>query len=94
LCLLLSWWWICLAVEIDARAHFPQMAFLALKQSKNLRSRRQSLGYAAQLFNYAAFQINYVRLLSNRRDYLGCNEVVSAVRCSPAAQLRFLPTHL
>lgn len=49
-------------METDARIHFPQMAFLALKQSKNLRSRRQSLGYAAQLFNYAAFQINYVRL--------------------------------
>jgi hypothetical protein len=47
-----------------------QMAFLALKQSKNLRSRRKNLGYAAQLFNYAAFQINYV-LGDGGRSWLG-----------------------
>lgn len=37
-----------------------QMAFLAFKQSKLLRNSGKHQGYAAQLFNYAAFQINYI----------------------------------
>lgn len=34
-----------------------QMAYLALKQSKMLRSAGQRTGYAAQLFNYAEYQV-------------------------------------
>lgn len=47
-----------------------QMAFLALKQSKQLRSSKTELSYAAQLFNYAGYQMNYV-LGAGGRAWLG-----------------------
>jgi len=47
-----------------------QMAYLALKQSAQLRSRGQDAGYAARLFNYAEFQVNYV-LGDGGRSWLG-----------------------
>jgi hypothetical protein len=46
-----------------------QMAYLALRQAKLSRSRRSNLGYAARLFNYATFQLNYV-LGDGGRTYL------------------------
>ena len=46
----------------------PQMAFLALVYSQYLRTnQKQNSGYGAQLFNYAAYQINYILGDSGRR---------------------------
>lgn len=46
------------------------MAYLALKQSAQLRSRGQDVAYAARLFNYAEYQVNYV-LGDGGRSWLG-----------------------